>query len=171
MADRSRRRSRAATCYRLRTLVRVAVVTSPLHSQLGCWCKRLVTPAIIEDAMDHNVAFPIYVSLDDGRVIRIENFQKILYHFEAIDIENDEYLFWDANGQGSKILIEKNAVSGFQNADNRLTLQQAIETCAKQLGLSIDTSGTLAEVWTRVQNAEQSLPRPRGLLARLFGRF
>jgi hypothetical protein len=120
--------------------------------------------------MDHNIAFPVYVCLDDGQVIRIENFEKILYHLEAIDIENDEYLFWAANGQGLKVLIENNAVRGFQNADNGLSLQRAIETYAKQLAVPIDTSGTLEEVWERLQNAEKGLRRPRGLLARLFGR-
>jgi len=40
--------------------------------------------------MDHNVVFPIYARLADGQVIRIESFQKILYHLEAIDIVGDK---------------------------------------------------------------------------------
>src|SRR5438552_10536546 len=106
---------------------------------------------MIETTMDHSVVFPIYVCLDDGQVIRIESFQKILYHLEAIDIENDEYQFWDANGLGLKILIEKNAVSGFQKADNRLSFQQAVEMYAEQLGVPIDTGGTPDEVWAKIQ--------------------
>jgi hypothetical protein len=121
--------------------------------------------------MDHNVVFPLYACLDDGQVIRIESFQKILYHLEAIDIDNDEYQFWDANGRSLKILIEKNAVSGFQNADNRLSFQHAVEVYAGQLGVPIDTSGTPDEVWARVQKALQSVPQPRSFLARFFGRF
>ena len=125
---------------------------------------------MIETTMDHSVVFPINVCLDDGHVIRIESFQKILYHLEAIDIENDEYQFWDANGLGLKILIEKNAVSGFQNADNRLSFQQAVDVYAEQLGVPIDAGGTPDEVWAKVQKAEQSVPQPRSFLARLFGR-
>ena len=115
--------------------------------------------------------FPLYACLDDGQVIRIESFQKILYHLEAIDIDNDEYQFWDANGRSLKILIEKNAVSGFQNADNRLSFQHAVEVYAEQLGVPIDTGGAPDEVWPRVQKAEQSVPQPRSFLARFFGRF
>jgi hypothetical protein len=125
---------------------------------------------MIETTMDHSVVFPIFVRLDDGQVIRIESFQKILYHLEAIDIKNDEYQFWDANGRSLKILIEKNAVSRFQNADNRFSFQQAIEMYTEQLGVPVDTSGSPDEVWAKVQKAEQSIPRRRGFLARLFGR-
>ena len=49
--------------------------------------------------------FPLFVQLDDGAVIQIQNRDKVLYDLEAIDIENDEYLFWDANGNGVKVLI------------------------------------------------------------------
>jgi hypothetical protein len=111
--------------------------------------------------MDHNVTFPIYVCLDDGRLIRIESFSKILYDLEAVDIENDEYMFWDANGKGMKILIENDQVSGFRSADNKLSLRQAIETYTKQLGTPIDTSGTPTEVWARVQEVERNVPKPR----------
>lgn len=48
--------------------------------------------------MDWGFEFPLYVCLDDGEVIRIENSDRILYHIEAIDIENNEYQFWDAAG-------------------------------------------------------------------------
>ncbi len=120
--------------------------------------------------MDNNVKFPIYVCLDDGAVIRIESFQKILYHLEAIDIENDEYLFWDANGRGVKVLIENNAVNGIRYVDNRLSLQQAIETYAKQLGVPIDTSGTLDDVWAKFRRPSSAFPRPRSFLVRLFRR-
>jgi hypothetical protein len=130
----------------------------------------LFSSVMIETTMDHSVVFPIYARLDDGQVIRIESFQKILYRVEAVDIENDEYQFWDANGRSLKILIEKNAVSRFQNANNRLSFQQAAEMYTEQLGVPIDTSGTPDEVWAKVQKAEQSVPQRRGFLARLFGR-
>lgn len=67
---------------------------------------------------------------------RIESFERILYHLEAIDIENDEYMFWDADGRGLKILIKKGRVSGFEKTENRITLRQAFEGYATQLAES-----------------------------------
>lgn len=34
-------------------------------------------------------------------MLLIERPDRLLYHLEAIDIENDEYLFWDSTGAGS----------------------------------------------------------------------
>jgi hypothetical protein len=122
--------------------------------------------------MNFNVAYPLYVCLDDGGVIQIESFEKILYHLEAIDIENDEYLFWDAEGRGLKMLIKKSRVSGFEKTENRITLQQAFEGYAKQLsefGVTVDTSGTPEQIWARVQSAKESLPRPASFFSRFFG--
>jgi hypothetical protein len=116
-------------------------------------------------------AFPLYVRLDDGRVLRIEAFERILSYLEAIDIENDEYLFWDAVGHGLKVVIKKGRVTGFEQVEHQSTLQQAFEGYAKQLGAAIDTSGTPEEVWARVDSVKQSLPRSRSLFSRLFGRL
>jgi|ERR1700674_1480364 len=121
--------------------------------------------------MDDKVLFPLYVRLDDGEVIRIESFDRILYHLEAIDIENDEYMFWDAAGHGLKILILKGKVSGFEKIDNKVTLQQAFEEYARQLaqrGATVDTSGTPDEIWAKVQTAKESLQSAPGFLSRLL---
>jgi hypothetical protein len=71
---------------------------------------------MITNAMKRIAAFPLYVRLDDGEVLQIEGIERILYHLEAIDIENDEYMFWEANGHGLKIFIEKGRVIGFADA-------------------------------------------------------
>lgn len=121
--------------------------------------------------MDDNVLFPLYVCLDDGEVIRIEGFRRILYHLEAIDIENDEYMFWDAAGHGLKILIKKGKVAGFEKIDNKVTLQQAFEGNARQLaqrGATVDTSGTPEEIWAKVQKAKESIQSAPDFFARLF---
>ena len=123
--------------------------------------------------MNYNVAYPLYVCLDDGEVIQIESFERILYQLEAIDIENDEYLFWDADGRGLKMLIKKGRVSSFEKTENRITLQQAFERYAKQLselGVTVDTSGTPEQIWTRVQSAKENLQRPASFFSRLLGR-
>jgi hypothetical protein len=123
--------------------------------------------------MDDKALFPLYVRLDDGEIMRIGNADRILYHLEAIDIENDEYMFWDAAKHGLRVLINKGKVGGFEKADNKITLQQAFEEYARQLverGATVDTSGTPEEIWTNIEKARDSLPRPEGLFSRLFGR-
>jgi len=125
---------------------------------------------MITNAMERIPAFPLYVCLDDGEVLRIESVERILYHLEAIDIENDEYMFWDANGHGLTILIEKERVIGFANAENKVTLQQAFDDYVQQLGLSVDTTGTPEEIWDKVKKAKDALPRRPSFLSRLFNR-
>jgi len=123
--------------------------------------------------MDDKALFPVYVRLDDGEMLRIDNADGILYHLEAIDIENDEYMFWDAAEHGLRILINKGKVGGFEKADNKLTVQQAFEEYAEQLagrGATVDTSGTPEEIWTKIEKAKESLPSPRGLFSRFFDR-
>lgn len=124
--------------------------------------------------MDDKPLFPLYVCLDDGTVMRIENEDRILYHLEAIDIENDEYVFWDATGHGLRVLIKKEKLGGFEKTDrNKLTLQQAFEQYAQQLrerGAAVDRlSGTPEEIWAKIEKAKESLPR-RGFFSRIFGR-
>lgn len=115
-------------------------------------------------------AFPLYVCLDDGEVLRIESVERILYHLETTDIENDEYIFWDANGHGLKILIERQRVIGFANAETKITLQQAFDDYVQQLGVSVDTTGTPEEIWDKVKKAKDELPRRPSFLSRLFNR-
>jgi len=113
--------------------------------------------------MDYGVPFPLYVCLDDGSIIQIESSDKILYHLEIIDIENDEYMFWDALGRDLRIITEKGRVSGFENTKNEITLHQALidyATQLEQLGLVIDTSGTPEETWAILEKAKESLPAP-----------
>jgi hypothetical protein len=120
-----------------------------------------------------DVTFPLYVCLDDGEVMRIDNFDRVLYHLEAIDIENDEYMFWDAAGQGLRVLINKGKVGGFEKTDNKIALQQAFQEYARQLaerGVTVDTSGTPEEIWTKIEKAKQSLPGRHGFFSRLFRR-
>ena len=47
------------------------------------------------------VQYPIFVfEKDSSSMQMIEKADEVFWHLEEIDIENDEYLFWDANGQG-----------------------------------------------------------------------
>jgi hypothetical protein len=131
----------------------------------------MVVSASYDCTMDDKILFPLYVCLDDGEVIAIEGFERILYHLEAIDIENDEYMFWDAAGRGLKVIIKKGKVSDFEKIDNTLTLQQAFEGYARQLtqrGVTVETSGTPEEIWAKIQKAKETLQSNPGFLSRLF---
>jgi len=118
--------------------------------------------------MDGGFKFPLYVCLDDGTVIRIETSDRILYHLEAIDIENDEYLFWDALARPLKVVIAKGKVTGLEGTENKITLTQALERYAEQLGVSIDVSDKSEKVWVSLREAEESRQRRPGLFSRLF---
>ena len=120
--------------------------------------------------MDAKATLPLYVRLDDGEVIRIDSVDKVLYHLEAVDIENDEYMFWDAAGQGLRVLINTGKVGGFEKTDNKITLQQAFEEYARPLAgrVTVDTSGTPEEIWAKIEKAKQSLPGQHGFFSRLF---
>ena len=119
--------------------------------------------------MEDRFLFPLYVCLDDGTVIRVETPDRILYHLEAIDIENDEYLFWDAMACPLKVVITKGKVSGLESTENKITLPQAFERYAGQLGASIDAGGKSEEVWASLRKVEESRQRRSGLFSRLFG--
>ena len=120
--------------------------------------------------MERIPAFPLYVRLDEGAVLRIESVERILYHLEANDIENDEYMFWDVNGHGVKILVKKERVIGFANAEHTITLQHAFVDYSQQLGVNVDTTGTPEEIWNNVKKAKDELPRRPSFLSRLFNR-
>jgi hypothetical protein len=55
-------------------------------------------------AMLSDTSFPLYVfEKDDWSMFLVEREEKLLYHIEPIDFENDEYLFWDAQGRGISV--------------------------------------------------------------------
>ena len=114
-------------------------------------------------------AFPLFVRLDDGEVMQIESYDRILRELEAIDIENDEYQFWDANGHGVKVLIERSRVSGLQSVENPMTLQEAISAYAAQLETSLEPRGTPQEIWAKLLAIKGRIPDRRGFFSRLFG--
>jgi hypothetical protein len=101
--------------------------------------------------------FPLYVRLDDGELIRIESIDKVLTTLEAIDVENNEYLVWDAAGNAVKIVLTgkvgrfKNPnMSGVRPAENPMSFQTAAQEWANQLGTRVDTTGTPHQIWERL---------------------
>lgn len=101
---------------------------------------------------------------------RVEGPDQVLYHMEPIDIENDEYLFWDANGRSVRISIERNKVAKIAYGDAEMTLAEAFKRHSEASGLSVEPAGPPDEVWRRLKEAEGRLPRRRGILSKLFGK-
>lgn len=108
--------------------------------------------------------------------MRIGAGDRILDHLEPIDIENDEYLFWDAAGIGVKVLLTGKVgrfhnpdVSGLCAVQNPITLQQSFNQWARQLGVQVDTTGTPAQIWDRLRSAQANLDHRPNFFSRLFG--
>jgi len=55
-----------------------------------------------------------------------------------------------------------------ESGEHKITLPQAFEKYAEQLGVSIDSSGKPEKVWASLRRAEESRPRRPGLFSRLF---
>jgi hypothetical protein len=81
----------------------------------------------------------------------VESPERILYHMEPIDIGNNEYLFWDANGRGVRISLKGEKVRTIEHADNELSLLEAFNLYSEAYGLSADTTGPITEVWRRLR--------------------
>jgi len=63
-----------------------------------------------------SIAYPLFVFDKSDRAMRlIEEPERLFFHLEEIDIENDEYLFWDANGTGVRVRIIKRKSAAVEN--------------------------------------------------------
>jgi hypothetical protein len=52
--------------------------------------------------------FPILVlEKDSGDILKFESITQMQRNLERIDIENDEYAAWDANGQSVRLLVQE----------------------------------------------------------------
>ena len=65
----------------------------------------------------------------------IEN-ASMLDRLEAIDIENDEYIFWDSNGGGVCITVAKNKVTEVISCTPVYPMQEAFLSYMSSLGMS-----------------------------------
>ena len=93
----------------------------------------------------------------------IEAPERVLYHLEAIDIENSEYLFWDSTGAGVCVSIAYGRVRQIVPCDQTISLREAFETYAQSYGLQISSGESPIDTWSRFQS---QLPPRRTLWAR-----
>lgn len=105
----------------------------------------------------------------------VEDESRILYHMEAIDIENDEYVFWDANGAGVSVAVTP--ITAFKtgklervfSSPPAFPLHHAFRLYAESLGIpDAGAEGAPMDVWRRIQTGLAGRPRKRGLISRLF---
>ena len=123
-----------------------------------------------------SVTYPLFVfEKDDNSMRLVENENRILYHMEAIDIENDEYVFWDADGAGVSIVVtptttfETGKLERVTSSPPVFPLHDAFKLYAESLGISdVVAEGAPLDVWRRIQTELAGRPRKRGLIKRLF---
>jgi len=121
-----------------------------------------------------SVNYPIFVfEKDDKSMCLIEDESKIFHHLEAIDIGNNEYVFWDANGNGVSIAVSvstfKSRLQSVSSCPAAFPIRDAFVSYAKILGLPETVAeGTPTEAWRRIQAELAGRPKKRGFLSKLF---
>lgn len=100
-------------------------------------------------------------------MLLIEKSDRLLYHLEAIDIENDEYVFWDAKGAGVCVSVTHDAIDQITRCDRSMSLSDAFQAYSQSLSLRVSLQGPPSEVWGRIQS---QLPKRRPFWTRLFGK-
>jgi len=104
-----------------------------------------------------NVRYPLFAfGKDDSSIRLIENEHDILGKLEAIDIENDEYVLWDANGAGVavEVLVEafKSKLVSVVLCEPTIPIADAFRMHANANEISgFTTKGTPAEMWERLR--------------------
>lgn len=114
-----------------------------------------------------NVTYPLFVFWRDDRSMNlIEEPAHILYHQEAIDIRNDECVFWDVNGAGVCVEIDDGTffssgkVTKVSSCPPEFPLTKAFEDYVASLGLPWEFGdGELIDIWRSIQIAAKSRPK------------
>lgn len=100
---------------------------------------------------------------------------EILRQLEGIDIQNDEYVFWDANGAGVSIVVStgpfKTKLESVASCPPAFPIREAFTLYTKTLGI-IDpvVEGAPTDVWNTIQAEVERGPGKRGILSKLFRR-
>lgn len=116
--------------------------------------------------MSMGVQFPLFVfERDNNSMCLVENPQSILHRLEAIDIENDEYLFWDSTGAGVNISVERGGVNQVILGEQPMSLENAFQKYAESHRLRVIAGKFAMETW---RNLQSQLPPRKTLWERLF---
>ena len=87
-----------------------------------------------------SVIYPLFDFEKDDKSMRlIEDESRILSHLEAIDIENNEYVFWDASGGGLSVAVSvgafKSKLESVTSCPPAFPILDAFKEYAMSLGL------------------------------------
>jgi hypothetical protein len=68
------------------------------------------------------ITFPfLVIEKDSGDILRFESIVEMQHYLERIDVENNEYAAWDANGNPLRLVVQEptwlKVVSGADNQD------------------------------------------------------
>lgn len=104
------------------------------------------------------VSFPLFVlKKNDYSMFEVETPERILSHMKPLDIENGEYLCWDARGRAARISISGQRVTGIALTKAVISLGDAFRLYSDVHGLDVDTTGPFELVWCRLrQEVRQS---------------
>jgi hypothetical protein len=95
----------------------------------------------------------------------IETPERVLYDFEAIDIENDEYLFRDSAEASARVSVFQGKVAEITVCDQHMSLREAFQNYAETNGLRVVTGKSPIETWS---NYQSQLPPKKAFWQRLI---
>jgi hypothetical protein len=115
-----------------------------------------------------NVEFPLFVfEKDDRSMYLIEKPERLLYHLAAVDIEDGEYVFWDATGAGACVSVTHTVIEQITRCDQPMSLVNAFKAYSESLKLRVSLQGTPIEIWGRIQS---QVPKRVPFWTRLFSK-
>ncbi|HEX5425292.1 MAG TPA: hypothetical protein VFW94_17215 [Candidatus Acidoferrales bacterium] len=98
----------------------------------------------------------------------VEKESELFLHLEEFDIQNDEYLFWDATGQSVCLRTKKRKVVAIENCEGVKPLGEAFQAYCQSLSLTVEFAREPIETWRRIEAAVRLRPKKKSLFRRLF---
>src|SRR5271166_5617502 len=121
------------------------------------------------------VVYPLFVLLDDRTMMTIKSAADILSYLEGIDIQNNEYRFWDSTEKAVRITVELTKayylfahwkVVDVFYCESTMTLRDALLTYVDRVNLPRTlVQGQPGRIMERI---EESRPNKKNWLSQLF---
>ncbi len=115
--------------------------------------------------MANEISFPLYAHEKSDWSMFLVIDREGTSRIEPFDFENNGYLFWDAQERGVRLRIERGKLTNREEVENEISLREAFARYSQALGVMVDTTGALPEVWARLQ----ANVKPPSLLTRMVG--
>jgi hypothetical protein len=116
-----------------------------------------------------SVVYPLFVLLDDRTMMSIASPDLILYHLEPIDIENEEYGFWDSTGQSFRIETRGGKITEVRPCESNMSLNDAFLAYVDAMSLPRTlVDGEPTEILDRIDHELRARPKKASWLSKLF---